>query len=104
VKRRAGLPEDVGALVSSLGADSAAVTLVNVNPIEPRTVVIQAGGYAEHRFESVTVAGGTTPVAGPSLTVRLEPGAGARLDFKMTRYANRPTFAFPWDRDWYGAR
>jgi hypothetical protein len=102
-KRRAGLPEDVGALVSSLGADSATVTLVNLNPIEARTVVIQAGGYAEHRFESVMVNGKSTPVAGPVLTARLEPGAGAKLEFKMTRYANRPTFAFPWDRGWYGA-
>jgi hypothetical protein len=49
------------------------------------------------------VNGKSTPVAGPVLTARLEPGAGAKLEFKMTRYANRPTFAFPWDRGWYGA-
>jgi hypothetical protein len=104
VKARAGLPDDVSALVNQLGADSASVTLVNVNQIEPRTLVIQAGGYGEHRFESVTIGGKTTQFSGPVLTVRLEPGAGARLDFKMTRYANRPTFAFPWDRGWYGAR
>jgi hypothetical protein len=24
------------------------------------------------------------------------------LEFKMTRYATRPSFAFPWDRGWYG--
>lgn len=103
-KRRAGLPEDVGALVHQLGADSASVTLVNTNPIEPRTVVVQGGGYGEHRFDSVTVAGKTSAVSSPVVTVRLEAGAGARLDFKMTRYANRPTFAFPWDRGWYPAR
>lgn len=55
VKRRAGLPEDVGALVEKLGADSATLTLVNTNPIEAREVVVQAGGYGEHRFEAVTV-------------------------------------------------
>jgi hypothetical protein len=104
VKRRAGLPEDVGALVDSLSADSAAVTLVNVNPIEAREVVVQAGGYGEHRFESVTVDGKTTAFSGPVVTIRLEPGAGSRLQFKMTRYANRPTFAFPWDRGWYPAK
>jgi hypothetical protein len=104
VKRRAGLPEDVGALVDSLSADSAAVTLVNVNPIEAREVVVQAGGYGEHRFESVTVDGKTTAFSGPVMTIRLEPGAGSRLQFKMTRYANRPTFAFPWDRGWYPAK
>ncbi len=100
-KRRAGLPEDVGALVEKLGPDSATVTLVNTNPLEPRTVIVQAGGYAEHRFDSVTTGGKTTPVNDAVMTVRLEPGAGARFDYKMTRYANRPTFAFPWDRGWY---
>jgi hypothetical protein len=105
VNRRAGLPQDVGALVEKLGADSATVTLVNVNPIEPRTVVVQAGGYSEHRFDSVRVAGGAeTTIGGPHLTVRLEPGSGSRIEFKMARYVNRPTFAFPWDRGWYGKK
>ncbi len=104
VRRRAGLPEDVGALVEKLGADSATLTLVNTSPIEPREVVVQAGGYGEHRFEAVTVAGKRTQYHGPVITVRLEPGAGARLEFQMTRYANKPTFAFPWDRGWYPAR
>jgi hypothetical protein len=101
-KRRAGLPEDVGALVEKLGADSATMTLVNVNPIEPRTVTVQAGGYGEHHFDAVTVNGQTTKVDAPFVTVRLEPGAGSRIEFRMTRYRNRPTFAYPWDRGWYG--
>ncbi|MGC4055974.1 MAG: hypothetical protein QM757_44775 [Paludibaculum sp.] len=104
VRRRAGLPEDVGALVEKLGSDSATITLVNTNPIDPREVVVQAGGYGEHRFEAVTVAGKKTPYQGAVITVRLDPGAGARLEFQMTRYANKPTFAFPWDRGWYPAK
>lgn len=104
VKRRAGLPEDVGALVEKMGADAATVTLVNVNPIEAREVVVQAGGYGEHRFDAVTVGGKTTTFSSPVMTVRLEPGAGSRFEFKMTRYANRPTVAFPWDRGWYPAK
>ncbi len=100
-KRRAGLPDDVGALVEKLGSDSATLTLVNTNQIAARDIVVQAGGYGEHRFESVTTGGKTTRVGGPVMTVHLEPGAGARLDFKMTRYATRPSFAFPWDRGWY---
>jgi hypothetical protein len=103
-KRRAGLPEDVGALVEKLGADSAVVTLVNVNPIEAREVVVQAGGYGEHRFDAMTVNGRTVSLSSPVVTVRLEPGAGARIECKMTRYANRPTFAYPWDRGWYPAK
>jgi hypothetical protein len=101
VKRRAGLPEDVGALVEKLGADSAVLLLVNLNPVESRDMLVQAGGYGEHRFDGVTIDGRTTALDGPVLAVRLEPGAGARLHFRMTRYALRPTFAFPWDRGWY---
>ena len=104
VRRRAGLPRDVAALVEKLGANSATLTLVNLNPIEPREVVVQAGGYGEHRFEGVQTGGRTTAFSGPVFTVRLDPGAGARLECSMTRYANRPTFAFPWDRGWYPAR
>lgn len=103
-KRRAGLPEDVGALVEKLGPDSATVTFVNTNQLQPREVVVQAGGYGEHRFDAVTMGGKTTAFSGPVVTVRLEPGAGSRIDFKMTRYANKPTFAFPWDRGWYPAK
>jgi len=72
------------------------VTLVNVNPVEPRTVIVQAGGYGEHRFESVSVDGKAVPAGGPHLTVRLEPGTGARIVLKMARYRNPPTLAHPW--------
>ena len=102
VRRRAGLPEDVGALVEKLEADGATLTLVNGDPVEARTLVVQAGGYGEHRFESVEMNGKTTAIAGPLLNVRLEPGAGARLRFRMARYVNPPTLAFPWDRGWFG--
>jgi hypothetical protein len=100
VARRAGLPGDVAALVEKLEAGSATLTLVNVNPVEPRTVIVQAGGYGEHRFDSVSVNGQSTAIGGPLLTVRLEPGSGARMTFRMTRYCNQPTLAHPWDRGW----
>jgi hypothetical protein len=101
-RRRAGAPEDVGALVEKLAADAATVTLVNVNPVEPREVIVQAGAFGEHNFEAVTVNGQTTPIGRPLLSVRLDPGCGARLEFKMARYNNQPTLAYPWDRGWYG--
>ncbi|MSV27412.1 MAG: hypothetical protein EXQ52_01505 [Bryobacterales bacterium] len=104
VKRRAGLPEDVSALVEKLGPDSATLTLVNTNPAEPREISVQAGGYGEHRFDAITIGGKATVFNGPVFTVRLDPGAGSRLEFKMTRYANLPTLAFPWDRGWYPAK
>jgi hypothetical protein len=102
VERRAGLPEDVGALVEKLEADSATLVLVNVNPVDARNVVVQAGGYGEHRFESAEVNGKTLTIGGPLLNVRLEPGAGARIRFRMARYVNPATLAQPWDRGWFG--
>ena len=88
-RRRAGLPQDTAALVHELHDDAVTVTLVNLNQVEPRDVIVQAGAYAEHRFSET---------GGSALTVRLAPGAGKKLTLKMKRYANRPTLAFPWNR------
>lgn len=94
--RRAGLPEDVAALIDEMTADQVSLTLVNVSQISPRTVIVQAGGYAEHRFTSATIGGQTQALDGPHLTVNLAPGAGARLVLNMERYARQPTMDFPW--------
>ena len=98
VRKRAGVPEDVAALVSALGDTRTVVTLVNLNPSTARTVVVQAGAYAEHEIESVTVNGRTAPVNGRDVTLQLAPGSGATLTLTMRRYVNQPTVAFPWDR------
>jgi hypothetical protein len=100
IQRRSGPPEDVAALVEKLGTDSVTLTLVNTNQVHPRTVIVQAGGYAEHHFLSASVNGKEVAIDHPYLTVRLEPGSGSRLEFKMKRYANQPTVAQPWDRGW----
>jgi hypothetical protein len=94
-RRRAGVPDDVAALVHSLGDRATEVTLVNVGA-RPRTLVVQGGAYGEHRIDSVRVEGRPRKVAARSFTLRLEPGCGARLKLAMTRYANRPSLAFPW--------
>ena len=96
--RRAGIPPDVAALVERLTADEVSLILVNANQIEPRSVTIQAGAYAEHQFVSLVPGPGDKPVAidGPQFSVQLAPGAGARLGLQMRRYANRPTLGFPW--------
>jgi hypothetical protein len=91
VKRRSGLPEDVAALVEKISADSVTVTLVNVNPVEPRDVIVQAGAYGEHQF--------TTPQNARWISVRLQPGSGDRLTLGMKRYANQPTAKRPWDQE-----
>jgi hypothetical protein len=98
VGRRAGIPEDVAALVDSLTGDTVAVTLVNVNQVEPRTLVVQAGAYAEHEFQVVTVGETEQTLRAPQFAVHLGPGCGARLQIGMRRYVRQPTLAFPFDR------
>lgn len=95
-RRRAGMPEDVAALVEKMTADEVVVTLVNVSQVRERRVVVQGGAYAEHQIVSVAADGLDVAVDHSHFTVHLAPGAGSRLAIKMRRYANQPTFAFPW--------
>ncbi len=99
VAKRAGVPPDVGALVSEMSDTRTVVTLVNLSATESRTLIVQGGGYGEHRIEAIDVEGRAAPIAARHFfTVRLAPGAGARLVLTMRRYANPPTVHFPWDR------
>lgn len=83
VRRRAGLPEGVAALVEKIRPEEIVLTLVNTNQVEGRAVIVQMGAYGEH---------------GAHLQVKLGPGAGDTLTIARKRYANRPSLAFPWDR------
>ena len=96
--RRAGLPPDVGALVERISRREVTLTLVNTSPVHPRDVVIQTGGYAEHRCISVEQGDKAVQVDDSHFGVRLEPGSGGRLVLSLERYAGAPTLAFPWDR------
>jgi len=97
-RKRAGVPEDVAALVSELSDTRTVVTLINLNATQPRTVVVQGGGYGEHRLVSVDSGGRTTSIDSALLTVQLAPGCGQKLVLEMKRYANAPTVLHPWQR------
>src|SRR6185312_12476079 len=95
--KRPGLPEGVAALVDKLSADSASVTLVNTDLFATRRVVIQAGSFAEHAFSSVAINGRPAGAAsGRWVEIALAPGAGARLDLGMQRFAQAPSYDTPW--------
>jgi hypothetical protein len=96
--RRAGLPGDVAALVEGLTAETTSLRLVNLSQTEPRTLIVQSGGYGEHNCESVAVEGREVPVQGSCFHVQLAPGSGAALLLKVRRYVNAPTMIPPWDR------
>ena len=94
-RKRAGLPEDVAALVSQMSDTSTTVTLVNVSTTTPRSLVVQGGAYGEHVIESVDLDGNSVPVGKPNFTVTLNPGSGGKLTLKMKRYAGDATVKFP---------
>lgn len=95
-RRRAGLPEDVAALVTEMKAGYFHLKLVNTNQIESRTVLVQGGAYGEHEICHVVVGGNTYAIGDRFFTVRMAPGAGAELEVHDKRYANQPTMAMPW--------
>jgi hypothetical protein len=91
--RRPGLPPDVAALVTWIGNLDVWVTLVNLNQLEPRTLLVQGGAYGEHRL---TLAAPGVLDSGAAVAIRLEPGAGKTVEFLWRRFANQPTLALPW--------
>jgi hypothetical protein len=97
-RRRAGLPEDVAALVEKIRPNDVVLTLVNTSAIHAREIVIQAGAYAEHQCLSVEWGGKKAAVDATHFTVRMAPGSGGTMTITMKRYANQPIAAFPWDR------
>lgn len=97
-RRRAGLPEDVAALVEKIRPTDVVLTLVNASPVHARDVVVQTGAFAEHQCVSVEVGGRKMAVDASHFTVQLAPGSGETLILTLKRYQNQPTATFPWDR------
>jgi hypothetical protein len=114
---RPGLPKDVAALVTRLEADRTVLQLINLNIFETRNVIVQAGAYGEHLFTGVkyqkrmdqdgpqpdefaraepTLAQQTAKVDRKLFQVRLPAGTGLTLDIGTRRFANQPSYAFPW--------
>ena len=100
---RPGVPNDVAALVDEIKADRVGVQLVNLSASEGRTVIVQAGAFGEHDFTEVQYEDGettsTTKVEGKHFTVELPPSTAIRISAGMQRFANDPSYAFPWHGD-----
>ncbi len=92
VRSRPGLPDKVAALVDRLAPDSVRFRLVNLDPLNTRRVVVQAGAYGEHRFTEVRTGTVESRVDGNRFEVLLAPGAGGVVEVGMHLFANRPKF------------
>jgi hypothetical protein len=109
---RPGLPEGVAALVERIAPQSVDLTLVNTDPLKPKTAIVQAGAFGEHQFTAVGRR--DAPEAAPPrrvdarhLAVRLGPSAQARLRVGLRRYVHPPTYEFPpsmRDAAWHPSR
>ena len=97
-RRRAGLSEDVAAIVEAIQPGSATLTLVNTSGTAARRLIVQMGVYGEHQATSVRLGDRTVPLNAPYFEVQLAAGAGETLMVGIRRLANDPTLEFPWER------
>lgn len=98
-EQRPGLPEDVAALVTSLGAEHVDLTLVNLSPLHGRKLIVAAGCFSEHQFTSIAADGAEIEVDDRYVQIALKPGTQIDLALRMRRFAHAPTFAWPWHAD-----
>jgi hypothetical protein len=102
--RRPGLPDGVAAVATPNADGSLDVELHNTDQLNVRTVIVRGGVFGEHSLETVSRdgeeidAGKIADVGASYLTVRLKPGSGGKLLLTCKRYANTPTYDFPWER------
>ncbi len=93
---RPGLPDNVAALVTGITKEEVKVILVNLSTTESKDVILQAGAYGEHQITEITHDGTRYQVNDRFFTARIRPGCGTELTIQRIRFANKPTFAFPW--------
>jgi hypothetical protein len=97
-RHRAGLAQDVAALVEKIERDSVTLMLVNTSTAVSRRLIVQMGAYGEHQATSVRVGDRSIPVNASHFDVHLAAGAGDQLVIGIKRLVNDPTLRFPWDR------
>jgi hypothetical protein len=93
--RRPGLPDEVAALVTGMDAEHVALQLVNLDPVMPHRVLIQAGAYAEHEFGVATDehTGGRWPIDGRFVEVVLPPAHAVTLRLTQRLRVHPPLLA-----------
>ena len=96
--QRPGLPPHVAALVDETETEYVHLQLANTDILESRTVLIQAGGCAEHEFTDARLDDSEvapTTVDGRYVQVRLGPSSQTGLRLGLRRFAHSPTYDRP---------
>jgi hypothetical protein len=115
--QRPGLPPSVAALVSGIEPDATVIDLVNLDPQAARSVVVQAGAFAEHTIRSVehtectddswlgdlydyghgepAVTSTSTHVDGPWLRVDLPCSTRIRLTLALDQHTRQGSYRTP---------
>jgi hypothetical protein len=102
--QRPGLPPQVSALVEKLTDNSVTLNLINLDLFAEKEVIIQAGGFGEHEFDTAAIVNlngetiQTVQVDHKWLHIQLAEGAGVKLHITMRRYTNQPTYETPWSQ------
>ncbi|EFL22185.1 conserved hypothetical protein [Streptomyces himastatinicus ATCC 53653] len=119
VARRPGLPSSVAALVSCVDPEATVVDLVNLDPEGARSVIVQAGAFAEHSIHTVhhtmcenptwigglydyghgepVVTSAMVRVGGPWLGVELPRSTRIRLTLRLDLHSRPPSYRTPFD-------
>ena len=115
------LPTSVAALVSSIEPHSTVIDLVNLDSEQARTVIVQAGAFAENTIATVrytacpddswlgslydyghgepAVVERSTDVGGPWVTVELPASTRITLALEMSMHTRTPSYGTPFSGD-----
>lgn len=105
--KKAGLPEDVGALVHTITNNEVRLDLSNVGQAT-RKLIIQGGAFLEHSFTHIQIKDtkgavlADQEIEGTWVEVELEPKTTVEIKLGMHRYSNSPSYENPWSKktDW----
>ena len=116
-RQRPGLPPDVAALVERIDVQDVRLRLVNTSPFEARSLIVQAGAFAEHTITTATYDVRTSVYPGPSraycwprletssrrcavgsphMQVDLPPATEITLDLELGLHSAPPSYSAPW--------
>jgi hypothetical protein len=79
------------------------VVLVNLHPTKTQKVVVQGGMFGEHQIKRVNQIEKYPyqfdTVEHKFFQAEISPGTVVNLEIELKRFANKPSYAFPWHGD-----